>query len=214
MTKDELMLDKFRSHAKWALDNQAQDGSWDNFGFIYPDNKYSAMAQGEGCSLLLRAYLQFRDEKYLIAAEKAIEFMLKPVNNGGTTLFDKEDVQLLEYTHLPLVLNGWIFAIFGLYDYVIQSNDKEYKKLLDKTVKSLEYKLSEFDCGYWSYYDDGRRIASPFYHHLHVAQLRVLGDLFSNDVFCEYADMWEKYESNKFYKLRAFIKKAIQKIVE
>lgn len=71
------------------------------------------MAQGEGASLLCRAYAQFNDEKYIIAAKKAIYFMLKSNSEGGPTFYDKNDVIFLEYTHLPAVLNGWVFAWWG-----------------------------------------------------------------------------------------------------
>lgn len=214
MTDESLMLEKFRKHVKWAIENQSEDGSWDNFGFIYPNNRCSAMAQGEGCSLLLRAYVQFHDERYLKAAKKAIDFMLKPVKQGGTTQYKNDSVVLLEYTHLPVVMNGWIFAIFGLYDYVLQTGDQNYAEILRKTVHSLEAKVKDFDCKYWTYYDSEKKIASPFYHHLHIAQLRVLADLFSSDIFCKYADKWEKYENNKLFKMMAFFRKAVQKITE
>ncbi len=214
INKDELMLEKFRKHVEWAMDNQQEDGSWDNFGFIYPEYKYSAMAQGEGCSLLLRAYVQFQDKRYLNAAKKAIDFMLKPVDQGGTTKYEGEDVILLEYTHLPVVMNGWIFAMFGLFDFVLQTNNEHYKEILRKTVRSLEARVEDFDCKYWTYYDGEKKIASPFYHHLHIAQLRVLYDLFSREVFSAYANRWEGFERNKLFVMMAFMKKAIQKIRE
>lgn len=141
MNQDKLMLEKFQKHVEWALKNQNENGSWNNFGFIYPNNKYSAMAQGEGCSLMLRAFNHYKDGRYLDAAQKAIDFMLKPVDKGGTTLYRDKEVIFLEYTHLPVVLNGWIFAIFGLYDYVLQTGEQHYKDILMKTVKSLEKNL-------------------------------------------------------------------------
>ena len=59
-----------------------------------------------------------------------------------------------------------------------------------------------------------KRIASPFYHGLHVAQLRVMYDLSGEDAFRQYADKWESYLHNPICKSRAFIKKAMQKIFE
>ena len=46
--------------------------------------KYSAMAQGEGISVLTRAFSESNDSKYLNAAIKASELTLKPIKNGGT----------------------------------------------------------------------------------------------------------------------------------
>ncbi|UVV60083.1 D-glucuronyl C5-epimerase family protein [Bacteroides thetaiotaomicron] len=48
------------------------------------------MAQGEGASLLIRAYVQFKEEKYLSAAKKAIDFMLLSNTEGGCTEYSGE----------------------------------------------------------------------------------------------------------------------------
>lgn len=54
--------------------------------------------------------------------------MLKPINHGGTSIYEGDDLLFAEYTHLPVVLNGWIFAWWGLYDYVVVTGDKGYYK--------------------------------------------------------------------------------------
>ena len=76
---------KFRQCADWALAHQMETGAWDNFSYYYSNNPYGAMAQGEGASLLIRAYVQFKEEKYLSAAKKAIDFMLLSNTEGGCT---------------------------------------------------------------------------------------------------------------------------------
>ena len=90
-------LDKFTACADWALENLDEKGRWNNFFFIYPDTPYSAMSQGEGISLLARAYKEFNDDKYFTAAKKALEFMLIPVEEGGTAKYDGDGIFLLEY---------------------------------------------------------------------------------------------------------------------
>lgn len=72
--------------------------------------------------------------------------------------------------------------------------------------------MKDFDIKYWSKYDDGKRICSPFYHKLHIAQLKVMYDLTGEDVYNIYAEKWEKYEKNNLNYSRAFLKKALQKI--
>ena len=42
------------------------------------------MTQGEGASLLLRAYKETGDEKYFTGAKKAVYFMIIPIEEGGT----------------------------------------------------------------------------------------------------------------------------------
>lgn len=214
LEKKAIFLHKFKLMAVWALDNQEENGGWNTFFFIHPEAPYSAMAQGEGASLLIRAYNEIGEEKYLLAAKKAIDFMLISIDDGGTTLYEEKEVIFQECTHLPTILNGWIFALFGLYDYVLISNDSKAKEVLDRTVLSLQSRLVEFDNGYWSMYDTEGMITSFFYHSLHIAQLNVLYDLFEIETYKEYSDRWVGYQDNWFNRKRAFAIKVIQKLTE
>lgn len=213
-SNEEKYLSKFRQCADWALAHQLDNGAWDTLSFLYPDAPYSAMCQGEGASLLLRAYKRFGDTRYLDAATKALEFMLLPASEGGASKYDGNDLILLEYTNLPVVMNGWIFASFGLYDMSLVSSDPKYKEAFLKTVETLKKYLPRFDNGYWTKYDLGKKIASPFYHNLHVAQMQGLHLATGDPVFKEYADKWAKYHSKWWNRKRAFVKKAWQKIKE
>ena len=209
------MLKNVISCANWAVENQQPDGSWVTFTYENPEHPYSSMAQSEGISLLLRANLATGEKKYLDAAVSAKNFMLRPISEGGTTEYRGEDVCFFECTHDPLILNGWIFSIWGLYDYTKCIEDPEAEVVLHKTLESLKKKIPEFDIGYWSNYEEGgKRICSPFYHKLHIAQLRAMYDLFGDEIYKTYADKWEGYQ-NKFWNPKvAFVKKAMQKIFE
>lgn len=209
---DDRYLHKFIQCAQWAVSNQEPTGAWNNFFFIYPQHPYGAMAQGEGASLLLRAYAETGDKQYLSKAQKAIDYMLKPAaNQGGTSDGDI----MLEYTHLPAVMNGWIFAWWGLYDYVMATEDKGYyKERLDTSCKALENYLPSFSTSYWSMYDLAGHMASPFYHHLHIAQMQAMYQLTGHDIFNKYARRWQNNENNKIDYVRAFVKKSWQKLRE
>lgn len=212
-TNDEFYLNKFKLSVEWTIKNQKNDGSWDNFSFVYPDAPYSAMAQGEGASLLYRAYITFNEKKYYDSAEKAIDFMLKPINEGGTAKIESHNLFLYEYTNQPLVLNGWIFAAFGLFDAYLLNHVK-YKETWKNTIHSLIKYLPKFDNGYWSFYDMDKKLTSPFYHNLHIAQLQALYEITGEIEFKKYALKWTTYSNKKMNSCRAFIKKAIQKIKE
>lgn len=213
-SKEQAMLDKVLACADWAVENQQEDGGWVTFAYENPEHPYSSMAQGEGISLLLRAYFTTNKEQYLTAAKKAKEFMLLPIERGGTTRYIDDDVYLYECTHDPLILNGWIFSLWGLWDYCKCTEDIEAQGVLTATLKTLERKLPDFDMKYWSKYEDGKRICSPFYHRLHIAQLYVMYDLTGTEIYKAYADRWERNGNNCFYKARAFLTKAMQKIME
>lgn len=198
--------------ANWAVENQQIDGSWVTFAYENPKHPYSSMAQAEAISLLLRAYQIENDNKYIDAAKKSVNFMLIPIEEGGTTRYEGKQVFFYECTHEPLILNGWIFSLWGLMDYCKFFKDTSVQNILSKSLMTLETKLSDFDLGYWSMYEDGMRISSPFYHKLHIAQLKVMYDLTGRNVYLYYADKFEKYYNNGFNRKRAFVKKALQKI--
>jgi len=212
--KDVSMIGKVLACADWAVENQQFDGSWKTFSYENPKHPYSSMAQGEGISLLIRAYIITSIEKYKIATTKALSFMLLPLEKGGTTKYEGNDIYFYECTEDPLILNGWIFSIWGIYDYYKFFQDTKAKQIFDATILTLEKKLSDFDIGYWSKYEDGRRICSPFYHKLHIAQLSVMADLTGMDIYQEYAIKWEKYQSILGNRIRSFFIKVYQKIFE
>lgn len=213
-TREEKYLKKTIACAEWAMENQEPTGAWETFAYQNPKHPYSAMAQGEGISLLLRALIETKNEKYLTAAALAKDYMLLPLEAGGTAGYDGEDVVLYEDTGEPVILNGWIFALWGLYDYWKYTKDADTKGILDRTVGALVRQLDDFDIRYWSKYDAGNRICSPFYHELHIAQLRVLYDLFGEKAFLNTANKWESYRNSFWKPKRAFVCKAIQKIKE
>lgn len=211
---EEKYLKKFFQCVEWCVAQQMKSGALDNFSFRYPQNPYGAMCQGEAASLLVRAFVETRDKKYVEAAKKSIDFMLIPVENGGTTRYAEDDVILLEYTHLSAVLNGWVFAAFGLYDLAIISGDEKYKGIFEKTVNTMSKYLEKFDNGYWSLYSLDGKITSPFYHNLHIAQMHALHLATKKDIFKDYEEKWIRYKKSWLGRKRAFIKKAWQKIIE
>ncbi|MGN8762524.1 D-glucuronyl C5-epimerase family protein [Oribacterium sp. HCP3S3_B9] len=214
LSDDKSMFEKAKKCADWAMEFQNKNGSWDNFAYEFPDHPFSSMAQGEATSLLLRLYETSKDERYLSAARKAIDFMLLDINNGGTTEYLGEDIFFHEFTHKPVVLNGWIFSIWGLYDYNLVCGTSETKKIFEKTVQSLVNHLDAFDNGYWSMYDCAGMITSPFYHNLHIAQMKAMYAITHNAKFQEMAEKWSEYQQSIINRSRSFIKKAYQKILE
>lgn len=214
-TKEDIYVKKFMQCANWAIEHQDEQGRWNNFFYIFPDTPYGAMAQGEATSLLIRAYKYTNDDIYLNAAKRAIDYMLQPMTKGGVTEYNADDVIFREYTNQPTVMNGWIFAWWGLYDYILVSKNTEYyKDILEKSLNSLINYLPRFKCSYWSIYSLDGKMASPFYHNLHIAQMQAMYELTGKNIFKEYAEEWTKQQKNPINKCVAFVKKAWQKIIE
>ena len=213
-TNDEKYTSQFKRCVDWAFENQDEEGGWDISAFAGKNSIYGAMAQGEGASLLLRANKYYNDEKYYLAAKKAIDLMLTPLEEGGTSKYEKDEIFLMEFMDLPCILNGWIFALFGLYDLTLICEEDKYKQTLQSTLATLKKHLSDFDLGYWSKYDMGKMITSPFYHKLHIAQLKALVMIDGDAAFSEMLSKFERYQNSWWNRKRALIKKAWQKVFE
>lgn len=211
-TGDKAYRRKFIQCGKWAFDHQQDNGAWNNFFYVYPLAPYGAMAQGEGASLLLRIYAETHNEQYKDSAKKAIDFMLRPINDGGTSTYTNGLINLHEYTHLPLVLNGFVFAWWGLYDYSLV--DGSYVTTMRQSLAGMRELLPRFSNSYWSLYDLGGKIASPFYHNLHIAQMEAMFRITGDNIFKYYANKWKNDQGNLLKHALAFTRKAIQKIME
>lgn len=214
-TQDERYIRKFMQCVGWTMENQDVEGRWNNFSHTRPETPFGSMAQGEASSLLVRAYAHTKDQKYIDAAKRALDFMMLPLEEGGTTKYEKDDAFLMEFTYNGMVLNGSIFSWWGLYDYVLATGDNgSYKEALDKTLKTLIKILPQFKCAYWSVYNENGLIASPFYHNLHIAQMQAMFQVTGEPIFEEYAKRWGRQQKNPFSKGMAFVRKSFQKIIE
>ncbi|OPY57171.1 MAG: hypothetical protein A4E55_01828 [Pelotomaculum sp. PtaU1.Bin035] len=221
LNRDRRSLDEFMILARWMRNYQDVQGGWP----IWPAlglnciSDYSAMVQGEAISVFVRAYQLESDPSWIKAAEAAARLMLKPVKKGGTSRYTPEGLVLEEF---PLecpstIFNGWFFALFGLYDLMLAKFDfvSEMDKVLEETLRALIAYLPRYDAGYWSYYDTGYNLASPFYHKLHIAQLYALEITFPSveAVAGLYRARFERQWSKRTNRLRAVVKKGLQKLM-
>lgn len=181
---------------------------------------YSALAQGAGISLLLRIHLATKEEKYLKTAKEAFEAMTVEMTDGGVKFFDEnKNIWLEEYIIFPPthILNGFIWALWGVWDYYLVTRKRAARDLFDACVETLKKNINKYDTGFWSLYDLSKQflkmLASPFYHKLHIVQLEVMSELTSEAIFNFYARKWREYQNNKFYQYLALVYKAIFKLI-
>ena len=180
---------------------------------------YSGLAQGQGISLLVRAHAETGEARYLDAASRAFRSFFADTESGGVTFQDETgDLWFEEYVLSPPthILNGFIWAAWGIYDYFLATGDSEARNLFASAAKTLGKNLDRYDLGFWSRYElSGTRlpmIASPFYHRLHVTQLRVMHKMTGEDVFAHYAEKWEKYARSASKRTRALCYKGAFKL--
>ncbi len=213
-TKEQRYYDLFIKMANWAVNNQDDVGAWNTFGVLHYSNPYSSMAQGEGASLLARAFKETKVELYRNRCKKAVNFMLLPLEEGGTADYTDGRMILKEYPQKPAVLNGWMFSGFGIFDCWKITHDENMMRAWKRTVEEIERELPKFDALFWSYYDEGKKYASPFYHTLHIELLSVYGKISDSQVMEQYRAKWLQNQNSWFDSKRAFGFKAFQKISE
>jgi heparosan-N-sulfate-glucuronate 5-epimerase len=193
--------DKALDAIRWAIANVNAGGWYDNlFPTLRPQHDYyssnSAMAQGQAISLLTRAVrANLLPQTEASAAERAIavvfENMSLPLEMNGTVHRTQNGVYLCEACVRPphVVLNGWIFGAFGVLDYVRWAGSSAAGNLFDATVSTLERDIANYiQQDGWSAYDDNGRLASPFYHDLHIALLSALARLTGRSVLADAAE--------------------------
>jgi heparosan-N-sulfate-glucuronate 5-epimerase len=176
--RDARHRESFLRIARWAVDAQDGSGGWEIWPLLGKTGAlpYSAMAQGELMSVLVRAFPATGEEIYLRAARQALTPMLTPIGEGGTSWLAPEGLVLEEipYKVPKTILNGWIFALYGLHDLTLVDDSKDARDALNASLDALTARLHMYDAGYWSFYDTSGALASPFYHRLHIAQLEAL----------------------------------------
>jgi len=164
-----------------------------------PPGWLSAMAQGQAMSALVRAYGRTRRKEYIDAAILAIEPFGRQSAEGGVVarFMDRYD-WYEEYPTTPpcFVLNGFIYALVGLYDVAASAplgdGQRTAARLYAEGLKSLRVMLPMFDTGTGTVYDlrhltlaaGGRAAPNRArwdYHAAHVNQLAVLVSILRRD---------------------------------
>jgi len=215
----EAWLESARAAGRHLLEIQDADGAWTH-GHPMPHTYdlqppwTSAMAQGEGASLLVRLHLVDGEERWAQAARRALGPMLVPSARGGALAQLDGGPFVEEYPTSPpsLVLNGAIFAIWGFYDVAEAVGDASAADRFTELASSLCRSLGRYDLGYWSRYDlyphPIPNVASSAYHLLHINQLIALERLVEDPEPARVRRRWETYLASRASRWRAFAAKA------
>jgi heparosan-N-sulfate-glucuronate 5-epimerase len=215
-TKDDKELREFLKICNWLVKKQDERGGWDvgRLMRLKDGLKYSAMPQGEALSALVRAYNFTNEIQYLNAAAKAYQLMITTVEKGGTAYYQDNDLYLEECPAISrnTILNGWIFALFGIYDLFLATGKEAYGNVFEQSLNILIKALHMYDSGFWSYYDEQKSLSSPFYHDLHISQLEALFLVTGDRTIGCYIGKWKSYRRNLMKRYYAFLLKTYQKL--
>ncbi len=156
---------------------------------------YSGMAQGQVLSLVTRLYDLTGASGYLADARRVFRSFVHVGQRSGpwVSWVEKRYLWIEEYPGTPPdhTLNGFMFALYGVYDYEATTHDPEAVRVFQGGLTTLQAYLPEFrDPSGISRYCLRHGVPSPKYHHIHIGQLRQLmkmtGDAFFGRVAAQF----------------------------
>jgi hypothetical protein len=173
----------------------------------------SGMAQGQALSTLARALEVTGDPNYRNAGEAALSFLQVPIAEGGVvTTLGVLDPALGDYLFVEeypanppgYTLNGYMFALLGLYDWWHLpgggASAEKAGELFWSGIDALEQLLPYCDLGGFSTYDvldlTHPPLApnlSPSYHRIHIYLLHALHSVTGREVLDYYRALWAAY---------------------
>jgi heparosan-N-sulfate-glucuronate 5-epimerase len=221
-------LIEFKRLSQWLLDNREQRrgvGTVWASPFAYPiyqlkSGWVSALVQGQALSVLVRAYRIWGKQQYIDVASEALAVLTVPKESGGVLYVDPSNgIVFEEYPtkQRNCVLNGFISALWGVYDFARITSDQFAHDLFLRGKDSLVKHLPQYDTGYWSRYclADIKRLsnlASPYYHQEHVSQLDAMFILTGDGAFREYSRKWMRYSRNICSVTRVVAMKVVSRV--
>jgi heparosan-N-sulfate-glucuronate 5-epimerase len=199
----------FLNNSNWIVSNAVPHGNYSVLEYHFPWPQYnlkppwySAMAQARALQVLINAHEITADQKYLDTAKKLLNSFFVEVKDGGVTYKTPNDGWWYEeYAGTggkqPMVLNGMIFSLLGIYDYYQHTNGTRAKYLFDQGVHALMKNLPRYDDirHSYSYYDILNTTNPLRYHHLHIDLLDRLYRITNETIFMDYRDKWDNYRS-------------------
>ncbi len=203
-------IDKIKSVLAWALKNQEADGAWRNY-YDVPFLKLkkgwsSAMGQGLAISFIVRCHYLglLNSNETAKVIDNAFSHMLSEDLNQKTPF----GYILQEFGGTETnVLNGFIFALWGIWDY---ENFKKTDNVFNDFIPSLKNLILNSNYfSNWSYYSSTKIISSSFYHQLHIDMLKSVYSLTGQNFFLQKANKWKR---GLKYRTFFIIIKAIQKL--
>jgi len=220
----EVWLDAALAVGRYLLQTQEADGSWlnqESFKHTFPLRApwRCGMAQGEAASLLVRLHLATREQEFADVARNALAPLSRPREEAGACAWLDGARWPEEYPTQPpsFVLNGAIFAWWGIRDVGIGLHDAGATADFEAGVDALAVNLHRFDTGWWSLYSlypqPVKPIASSFYHVLHITQLEAMQLLSPRAEIELVRQRWARYLESANIRRRALAHKVLYRLV-
>ncbi|MBN2144810.1 MAG: hypothetical protein JW774_09330, partial [Candidatus Aureabacteria bacterium] len=228
-SKKTFHLEAIIKTADWLVSHLRRNGKgllvwFHEFDFEYfqllKNPWYSGLAQGQAISFLLRAHEITDNQKYIQCALDASLSLQTKIEDGGVLFHDDLGGTWIEeyITHPPVhILNGFIWALWGVYDLCQTTSDARLKELYRRLEQNLCTHLERYDTGYWSRYDlSPLRLINPasrFYHQLHCIQLEIMHRLTGKEKYRLFSEKWRTYQTKRMNRISACFKKCVFKVL-
>jgi hypothetical protein len=158
-------------------------------GQIIQTGWVSAMAQGEALEAMCIAYNLTGNKKYLDTATGLFRSLYINTDDTWTFMIDQKGYYWLEeypnedFCH---VLNGFMFGLWGLWDYYVITGDEFALNLFQAGIKTILDNIS-----FWNVEGQNmsmycrHQIAGDAYHSIHITELQKYADFFGIPEFLD-----------------------------
>jgi len=193
-TQSAQKRDQFLKIADWFVHNVEQSeqlgGYWPTYipkpEFNLAKGWKSAFAQGRGVSICLRAWQLTGEKKYLAVARESLKVFTLDIAQGGVAVRRIPDQVFYEeyVADVPTrVLDGHIFALFGLFDYARQGAEvpgaKLAAQLFEEGITGLKNLLPAYELGYWLRFSLCEQPGYPIDDPCTIGYLKLIIDQFT-----------------------------------
>lgn len=162
---------------------------------------YSAMAQGQALSAASRLYEVLEEDWIKEIAERlmrSFELLPNRCDDSVPWVVDVDSKGYLWLEEYPYpgqgqcVMNGHLFAAWGIYDYWRVFDDSRAKVIANAAIEtSKNYFWQARNPGWSSHYDLNKQLLIRNYHQTHISQLEMTYNITGNPFFLEMSDIYE-----------------------
>ena len=219
---------RFMNVVNWFYDNATIEGDSAFWITDVPKPEYriqnpwkSAFSQSRAISILLRGWQLTKDQKYFRMASAGLDAFEHDISEGGVVARKPGGFDFYEEyvaSKPTRVLDGHMFALFGVYDMVRASGEDEKsntraRSIFDIGIEGLKNWLPQYDLGYWVRYNQCELENYPVddpctigYLNLVTAQLDILSKISGEGALATYARKFRGYRKMSNV-IRMYIKK-------
>ncbi|MFC1552639.1 D-glucuronyl C5-epimerase family protein, partial [Candidatus Latescibacterota bacterium] len=190
----------FLNNIKWLYENCDDNYylryqfNWEHVhGIDLLSGWISAMAQGEALAAMCMAYNLTGSQKYLKTAEGLFTTLYKNTDTTWCYMIDGKGYYWLEeypngdFCH---VLNGFLFGLWGIWDYYVITGDEFALTLFEAGIKSILDNLSFWNIEEKDMSKYCSHIIVEDYHVIHQTQFKAYADLLNIPEFNEAAELF------------------------